>query len=132
MFESDDGRALHANAVLAQFAGKLTSVRALELGIMGTRRLQPHPQPRDAKFHQFLQPVLANSIRRGEYCESPALAGFFHALQQLHGTLAVQEKILVHDEKLLDLQGRFHVIHYVEKFIPGFEEVHQLTFAAEE
>ena len=44
----------------------------------------------------------------------------------------MQKKILVHDEKILDLQGRFHVIHYVEKFIPCFEEVHELAFAVKE
>jgi hypothetical protein len=35
-------------------------------------------------------------------------------------------------KKFWNPQGRFHVIHYVEKLIPGFEEVHELTFAAEE
>ena len=60
------------------------------------------------------------------------LPSFFHALQQPHGALAVQQEIFVHDEEGAHFQIFFHAAHDVVQFVAGFKEVDELAFAAEE
>jgi hypothetical protein len=45
MLEPDNGRSLHTNAVLAEFARELPRVGALQLVVAGLRRFKAHPEP---------------------------------------------------------------------------------------
>src|SRR4029077_9461363 len=100
MFEPNDGRALNTNAVLAKFSRELTRVSALEFGVVGLRRFQAHPYPRDAQIDRFLDRVFADRVSRGKHRHSPTLSGPLHALKQLHGALAMQQKVFVITKKV--------------------------------
>ena len=80
-------------------------VSFLKLGVRGARRLEPDPQPGDSQFDQFLHGVLADRVGGREHSQSPALARFFHAAQELHRAFAEQEEIFVHDEEGLHFEG---------------------------
>jgi hypothetical protein len=123
MFEADDGRALYADTVFAKFARELARVGALEFAVVRFGRLEAHPQPGDAKVDEFLRGVFANRVGGGEYRHAPALAGLLHAMQELHGALAVQKKVLIHHEEGWDFQGALHVAHQVEEFVAGLVEL---------
>jgi hypothetical protein len=56
----------------------------------------------------------------------------FHALQQPHGPLAMQQEILVHHEERFDLQLILHAAHDVKQFIARLKEVDELPLAAKE
>jgi hypothetical protein len=132
MLQPDDGRSLHANAMLTEFARELPSVGALQLVVAGLRRFEAHPEPGHAEFHQFLHGVLANGIGGCKDGHRPRLLPFFHALPQAHGALAMQQEVLVHDEEGLHLELSFHLLHDFEPFVPAFEEVDEISLASEE
>ena len=132
MLEPDNGRSLHANAVLSQFARQLPRVGALQLVVAGLRRFEAHPEPGDSEFHQFLHGVFANRISGCKHGHRPRLLPFLHALQQAHGALAMQQEVLVHDKEGLHLELSFHLLHDFKQFVTAFEEVDEISLASEE
>jgi len=52
-------------------------------------------------------------------------------LQQAHGTLAVQQEILVHHEERVHLQLIFHPAHDLEQLVAGLKKVDELSLASE-
>jgi len=132
VLQANNRGALHADAVAAQFVGQFARVRALELGVHRVRGLQAHPHPGDAEFHEFLHCVELDGIRGGEHCHAPAFACGLHARQELQGALAVQQKILVHDEKGLHAQRSLKALHDVKELVAGFIEIAEIALASEE
>jgi hypothetical protein len=132
VLQADDGRALHANAVLAQHVRKLVRVRVLELVVIRARGFQSHPDPGDAELHQFLRRVLADRVRRGEHCHAPGFVAFLHAIEQAHGALFVEQEIFVHDEERLHAKRLLGMAEHVVELVAGLIEVHELALAAKE
>ena len=132
MLQADDGRAQQLDAVLPQLARPVRGCRCHATSHTKISAIPGPARSRHAELHQFFHAVLANRIRRREHVQRPALAALLHALQQLHGALAVQQEVLVHHEERAHVHRLFHLLHDIEQLIARLIEVDALAFAAEE
>ena len=73
VFQADDRRAQHADAVRLQLAHQLEGVDALELGVLAVAAFNAHPHPGDAQADQLLDGVRANDVGGTEDIERPGL-----------------------------------------------------------
>src|ERR1017187_10233620 len=73
VFQADDSGAEQHDAVLAQFAGELQGIGAIQLGVVGARGFQAQPDGGDADLGQFLIGVLGDGVGGRENVECPAL-----------------------------------------------------------
>ena len=99
VFQADDRRAQHADAVRLELADQREGVDALELDVLAVAAFDAHPHPGNAQADQLLDRVRAEDVGGAEDVERPCLVVLPHQFQEPQGALAVEEEVLVHDEE---------------------------------
>ena len=74
VFQADDRRAEHADAVRLQLADQLEGVDAGEFRVLAVAAFDAHPHPGDAQADQLVDRVGAEHVGGTEHVERPGLA----------------------------------------------------------
>ncbi len=115
--------------LVRQFLG----VGAIQLGVVGARRFQAHPDGRDAQLHQFLVRVLANGVGGRKDVQRPTLAGLFASgASNSMARCRCSRKFSSMMKNDFTWRVLSASLHQAEQFVAGGIEVEDLPLAAEE
>ena len=109
LFQADDRRTQHADAVRLQLADQVEGVDPLQLDVLAVAALDAHPHPGNAQADELIDGVRTQHVGRAEDVQGPGLVVLLHQLQQAQGPLAVQQEVLVHAEERLAAPTRVPV-----------------------